>query len=152
VVDVLAQGSGALLHAQTFSHHPVACAAGLAAIAYIENHQLVARCAVMGSVLHQRLERLRELPAVGDIRGRGLLAGIELVADRAQRTPFPRAQRMAERIAARAMEEGLIVWPNTGHVNGVDGDLIMLSPPYVIEEREIDLIVDRLLTVLKTVD
>lgn len=152
VVEVLAGGSGALLHAQTFSHHPVACAAGLAAIAYIENHRLVARCAVMGTVLHQRLEVLRELPQVGDIRGRGLLAGIELVADRAQRTPFPRAQRMAERVTARAMDQGLVVWPNTGHVNGVDGDLIMLAPPYVIEDREVDLIVDRLLTVLRTVD
>lgn len=144
VVDVLARGSGSLLHAQTYSHHPVACAAGLAALEYLEGHRLVERCAHMGRILHQRLGRLREHELVGDIRGRGLLAGVELVADRERRTPFPRLARLAERVAARALEHGLVVWPNTGHVGGTEGDLILLAPPFVISEDEIDQLVERL--------
>jgi adenosylmethionine-8-amino-7-oxononanoate aminotransferase len=143
VVDVLAQGSGALLHAQTFSHHPVACAAGLAAIAYIESHQLVARCAVMGTVLHQRLERLRTLPAVGDIRGRGLLAGIELVADRGDKRPFPPTAGIGRRVAAAAFARGLILLAGQpGLVEGLAGDHLLLAPPYVITKEQIESVVE----------
>jgi hypothetical protein len=144
MADVLARGSGSLLHAQTFSHHPVACAAGVAALAYLDRHGLVERCARMGEVLHRKLQALREFPQVGDIRGRGLLAGIELVADQSERRPFARGEMVAERVAAAAMAHGLVVWPNTGHVNGTDGDLILLAPPFVIEEPEIDELVTRL--------
>ena len=149
LADVLARGSGSLLHAQTFSHHPVACAAGLAALDYLDRLQLIARCATRGELLHQSLSPLFKHETVGDIRGRGLLAGIELVADREKRTPFPRSRKVAERVAQLAMEEGLVVWPNTGHANGQDGDLIMLAPPFVVSEDEIGEIVRRLETVLK---
>ncbi len=143
IVDVLAHGSRGLLHAQTFSHSPAMCAAGLAAVRYIKSHGLVARCAEMGRVLHQRLEPLRRLPQVGDIRGRGLLAGIEFVADQATRAPFPRAERFTERFQAAAERQGLMVWPNTGHADGVNGDLVVLAPPYIVTEAEIDEIVRR---------
>ncbi|HEX9895743.1 MAG TPA: aminotransferase class III-fold pyridoxal phosphate-dependent enzyme, partial [Gemmatimonadales bacterium] len=149
IIDVLAQGSGSLLHAQTFSHHPVACSAGLAALEYLDRHDLVTRSALMGELLHQQLQPLREFPIVGDIRGRGLLAGIEFVADRDSRRPIPRSERFAERFAQAAMDAGLVVWPNTGHANGVDGDLIMLAPPFVITEAEIDEIVTRLVATLR---
>ncbi|HEU5217016.1 MAG TPA: aminotransferase class III-fold pyridoxal phosphate-dependent enzyme, partial [Gemmatimonadales bacterium] len=89
ITDVLAHGSGALLHAQTFSHTPAMCAAGLAAVRYIRQHGLVERCARMGHILHQKLRPLLDLPHVGDIRGRGLLAGVEFVADKQSRAPFP---------------------------------------------------------------
>jgi len=143
IVDVLARGSGSLLHAQTFSHHPVACAAALATLEELERQSLLPRVASMGAVLHQRLQELLAHPIVGDVRGRGLLAGIELVADTAGKKPFPRAEKMAERFSQAAFDAGLVVWPNTGHANGVDGDLIMLAPPFIVTEAEIDEIVRR---------
>ena len=148
IADVLARGSGSLMHAQTFSHHPVLCAAGLAAVRYLEEHQLVARCHRMGALLHRKLEALREHPLVGDVRGRGLLAGIELVQDRASRAPFPRSAKLAERLVDAAMTEGLIVWPNTGHADGTNGDLVTLAPPFVVTEDELDEIIRRLLAAL----
>jgi hypothetical protein len=138
LADVVAGGSGALLHAQTFSHHPTLCAAGVAAIRYLRDHGLIARCATIGTAFHQRLAALRELPAVGDVRGRGLLAGIEFVTDKGTRAPFPRSARVAERFAAAALEAGLVVWPNVGQADGVNGDLAMLAPPFVITEDQLD--------------
>ena len=149
IADVLAAGSGAVLHAQTFSHTPTMCAAGTAAVRYLRRHGLVARCERMGRLLHDRLEALREFPFVGDIRGRGLLAGIEFVADRESRAPFPRKERFAERVAAAAERAGLMVWPNTGHADGVTGDLVVLAPPFISAEAEIDQLVARLKSALE---
>jgi adenosylmethionine-8-amino-7-oxononanoate aminotransferase len=143
IVDVIAGTSGALLHAQTFSHHPVCCAAGAYTLRYLRDHQLVARCATMGPIFHRKLEALRKWPNVGDVRGRGLLAGIEFVENVETRAPFARSLRIAETFAHEALNAGLIVWPNVGQANGVDGDLVMLAPPFVIEESEMDEIVDR---------
>jgi adenosylmethionine-8-amino-7-oxononanoate aminotransferase len=143
IADVLAAGSGALLHAQTFSHHPTLCAAGVATLRYLRQHALIERCAAIGPVFHQRLGALRNLPGVGDVRGRGLLAGIEFVADPGTRAPFPRAARFAESFAEAALDEGLVVWPNVGQADGVNGDLAMLAPPFVVTHEEIDLIVQR---------
>jgi hypothetical protein len=143
IVDVLAAGPQALLHAQTFSHTPMICAAGVAAIRYIRQHDLIARCATMGQLLHHKLQALREFPFVGDIRGRGLLAGIEFVADTMTRAPFPRSARFAERFTAAAQRAGLMVWPNTGHADGENGDLVVLAPPFIISEAELDEMVVR---------
>src|SRR5881396_526450 len=138
ILDVIAGGSGSFLHAQTFSHHPVACAAGLAAVRHLKQHALVERCARMGAVLHQRLATLKALPHVGDVRGRGLLAGIEFVEDEATRAPFPRAAKFAETFTDAALEAGITVWPNVGHADGVNGDLVLVAPPFIITEAEID--------------
>jgi adenosylmethionine-8-amino-7-oxononanoate aminotransferase len=143
IVDVIARGSGALVHAQTFSHHPVSCAAGAATLRYLREHKLVERCASMGPVFHRRLEGLRNLPHVGDVRGRGLLAGIEFVEDVDTQSPFPRAAHFAETFAMAALDAGLVVWPNVGQATGTDGDLVMLAPPFVIEDEEMDEIVSR---------
>jgi adenosylmethionine-8-amino-7-oxononanoate aminotransferase len=151
ITDVLAAGSTALLHAQTYVHSPAMCAAGAAAIRHLRRHGLVARCAAMGRVLHERLQVLRALPYVGDIRGRGLLAGIEFVEDVESRAPFLREQRFAERFTAAAERAGLMVWPNTGQADGVNGDLVMLAPPFVITEAEIDEIVTRFKAALEDV-
>jgi adenosylmethionine-8-amino-7-oxononanoate aminotransferase len=138
VIEPIAQGSGALLHAQTFSHHPVLAAAGLAAVRHAERHGLVERCRRMGALMHARLEALRELPYVGDVRGRGLLAGVEFVADKATRAPLPRRLRFAETFSEAALGAGLMTWANVGQANGVDGDLCCLAPPFVVDEAEID--------------
>jgi len=110
---------------------------GVATMRYLKRHKLVERCARMGRVLHERLAPLTKLPHVGDVRGRGLMAGIELVADKATRRPFPRAERRAEGLAARCFERGLVVYPSTGCANGTDGDLVMLAPPFVVTEDEL---------------
>src|SRR5258706_9055529 len=91
IVDTIANGSGTFMHAQTFSHHPVACAAGVATMRYLKDHKLVERCAQMGRMLHERLAPLAQLPHVGDVRGPGLLARIEFVEDKASPAPFPRS-------------------------------------------------------------
>lgn len=138
VTDVIAKGSGAFLHAQTFSHHPVLCAAGIATLTYLEKHKLVERSAAMGRVMHQKLAVLTDLPYVGDVRGRGLLAGIEFVRDKATKAPFPRELKLAETFAAVAQEGGLMVWPNVGGADGVLGDLVMFAPPFIVTEAQID--------------
>jgi adenosylmethionine-8-amino-7-oxononanoate aminotransferase len=143
ILDPIAKGSGSLLHAQTFSHHAVLCATGLATVRYIRKHSLVKRSAEMGRLFHQKLQALLELPHVGDVRGRGLLAGVEFVEDKGSRAAMLRKQKFAERFADAALEEGLMVWPNVGQANGTDGDLALLAPPFIISEEEIDEIVSR---------
>jgi adenosylmethionine-8-amino-7-oxononanoate aminotransferase len=138
IIDVIADGAGALKHAQTFSHFALGCAAGVAALRYIEEHGLVARAAAMGKVLHERLGALRELPAVGDVRGLGLLAGVELVADKATKRPFARSQKVAERLVETAQALGLVLWSNVGHADGESGDLVTVAPAFVITEAQID--------------
>lgn len=137
LVDVLARGSGVFLHAQTFSHHATLCAAGVATIKYLRRHGLIQRCAAMGRVLHQRLQDLRSLDCVGDVRGRGLLAGIEFVEEKSSRRPFPPSVRFAESFAANALDLGLVLWPNAGQLADGTGDLAMLAPPFIIDEQQI---------------
>jgi adenosylmethionine-8-amino-7-oxononanoate aminotransferase len=137
VADVIARGSGAVLHAQTFSHHATLCAAGVATLRYLRRHRLVERCAAMGQVLQSKLQSLRGHPAVGDVRGRGLLAGIEFVADTTTREPFPPESRFAETFAAAALELGLVVWPNVNQLEDGTGDLAMVAPPFIITEEQV---------------
>ena len=141
LIDVIANHSGALLHAQTFSHHATLCAAGVATIKFLRENRLVERCARMGVVLQTQLQQLRALPYIGDVRGRGLLAGIEFVEDKNTRAPFPRAVGFAESFAASALDLGLIIWPNAGQLGDGTGDLAMLAPPFVIDEDQIEEIV-----------
>lgn len=138
VTDAIVTGSGAFLHAQTFSHHPVLCAAGIATLKYLEEHKLVERSAAMGRVMHDKLAGLKDLPFVGDVRGRGLLAGIEFVQDKATKAPFPREAKFAEKFTEAAQQGGLIVWPNVGGADGERGDLVMFAPPFIVTEEQID--------------
>jgi hypothetical protein len=138
IIDVIAQGAGALKHAQTFSHFALGCAAGVATLRYIEKHNLVTRAARMGHVLHEKLGALRELPAVGDVRGIGMLAGVELVADKESAQPFPRSKKVAERLVETAQALGLVLWSNIGHADGESGDLVTVAPAFVITEEQID--------------
>lgn len=137
VVDTIARGSGYFQHAQTYSHSPVACAAGLATVRYMKRERLVERAVEMSPQLFAALAPLRAHPAVGDVRGIGLLAAVDLVSDRATRAPFPRAAKVAERLTQRALENGLILWPNSGHADGVNGDLLMVAPPLTVSAAEL---------------
>lgn len=138
ILDPIAKSSGSVIHAQTFTHTPMMCAAGLAAVRYIKKHDLIARCRIKGERLHQLLAPVRSHPLVGDVRGRGLLAGIEFVADRTAKRPFARKLKVAERVTDAALDAGLMVWPNVGQADGTDGDLVCLAPPFVVTDAEMD--------------
>ena len=122
----------------TYSGNPLSCAAGLAVLRYIEKNRLVERSAQMGKYLFERFARMKELPMVGDIRGKGLLLGIELVQDKERKTPFPRSQKVAETLTDRAFQNGLILMSGAGTADGVSGDHTVVSPPFIITEKEID--------------
>ena len=135
---------GGLMHAQTYSQHAVAAAAGIATLDYIAKNSLVERAAALGPLLQSRLARLAAegegVELVGDVRGVGLLAGVELVADRASKRPFDREFKVAERLVDAGLRRGIVLWPNTGHADGVNGDLVLIAPPLVISEEEIELL------------
>jgi len=151
ILEPIAGGTGAFIHGLTFAHTPVICAAGIAAMDYLERNRLVQRSEESGRHLLERLQALYEVPFVGDIRGKGLFAGIELVEDRDLKKPFPRETALTERICRAAQENGLVLWPNVGHVDGEAGDLLLLGPPLVITLEQIDTLVDRLMRTLETV-
>ena len=138
IVDVLASTSGYFNHAQTYSHTPVTCAAGVATIRYLKKNNLVERCAEMGDVLSARLNELREFPVVGDVRGKGLMWAVEFVQDRKTKNPFARSEKFAERFTEAAFRNGLILWFNVGHVDGTNGDLVMVAPPFTVTDDEIE--------------
>ena len=144
LVDAIFKRGHNYLHAQTFAHHPVGCAAGLATFDYLQKHDLIAACARSGLALFEKLSDLRSHPHVGDIRGKGLLIGIEFVKDKKKKTPFPRKIRYVERFVAKALEKGLVLWPNVGHGDGTNGDLVLVAPPFIIKNREISLISEKI--------
>jgi hypothetical protein len=148
IVDTLFNKGKSFLHAQTFSHHPVGCAAGVATLHYIQKHRLVERCARIGKDFLSKILTLRSHPHIGDIRGIGLLVGVEFIQDKKNKRPFPRKLKYAEQFLASAMEKGLILWWNTGQADGTNGDLVLLAPPYNITRKEISLIHEKMEEVL----
>jgi len=136
VAEAIQHGSGAFEHGFTYQAHPVAMAAGLAVLDYIDQHHLFDRVLSAGRELLAALEPLRQHPNVGDIRGLGLLLGIEFVKDRASREPFPRSAGFAERVRQAAMEEGVTTYPIQGCADGERGDHILLAPPFTISADE----------------
>jgi adenosylmethionine-8-amino-7-oxononanoate aminotransferase len=135
----------------TYSGNPLSCAVGLAVLRYIEKQGLVQRSASMGNYLFERLSRLKELPMVGDVRGKGLLLGIELVHDQESKTPFERSRKIAETIVRKAFDKGLVLLPGHGFEESVVGDILMIAPPFIIEEEEIKVISDILQGVIMEV-
>jgi adenosylmethionine-8-amino-7-oxononanoate aminotransferase len=142
-VHATIKAAGPFVHGFTYSHSPVGAAVAREVLRIIETEGLVEASAVKGARLQDRLhESLDEEAAVGEIRGRGLLVGIELVADRESRRPFPRSARVTEAVVGAARRLGVLVYSSTGVADGVDGDLIVLGPPFIVTNAEIDRIVD----------
>ncbi len=145
IVDAFAQGSGSFQHGHTYLGHAVACAAALAVQQVIVRDSLLQAVQRQGAGLQQRLRAaFGEHPHIGDIRGRGLFQAIELVADRAHKTPFDPARRLHLRIKAEAMARGLMVYPMGGTVDGQRGDHVLLAPPFIIDDAQLDDLVGRL--------
>jgi len=147
IVDSIFNNRKYFLHAQTFAQHPVGCAVGLATLNYLKKHNLVERCSAMGDILRRELGPLLDHPHVGDIRGKGLLLGIEFVREKAEKKPFLRKEKYVEQFVFKAAEEGMVVWPNIGQADGINGDLILLAPPFIINPDEIS----KILNILKKV-
>lgn len=143
--DAFARGSGRFMHGHTYMGHPVACAAALQVQRIVQRDQLVDAARLQGHALHGRLAAaLGGHRHVGDIRGRGLLQAFEIVADRSDKIPFAPTLQLNARIREQAMARGLLVYAMGGTIDGRRGDHILLAPPFTVQDKDLDLIIDRL--------
>jgi len=134
----IAEGSARFEHGFTYHGHPVACAAGLAVLKGLRRRRMVQNAGRMSKLMQSGLLELKaRLPVIGDVRGAGLLWGIEFVEDRSTRKPFPSDFKFAARVREEAFQRGLIVYPGSGFIDGERGDHILLAPPLVISSGEI---------------
>ena len=145
VFQAIHDGSGSFQHSHTYMGHPAACAGALAVQEVIDAEDLLANVRRRGEQLRAALDTaFGDHPHVGDIRGRGLFLALELVTDRATKTPFDPALKIHQRVKAAAMTNGLMVYPSGGTVDGVRGDHVLLAPPFIVDEALVTMIVDRL--------
>ena len=139
VVDAIANGSGSFTHGFTYNAHPVSVAVGRAVLRRIREHKLVQAASQQGTAgpaLKSALEGLREVPSVGDVRGLGLLWGVEFVADKKTKQPYPMELNFAGRVGQAAAARGLLVYPMQGCVDGYAGDHLLIAPPAVISPEQ----------------
>ena len=149
VVDAIAKGSGAFLHGFTYNAHPISLAAGRAVLRYLNTHGLVGAAdsqqdGSLAQTLRGALDGLLGLPVVGDVRGVGLLLGVEFVADKRTKEPFAADKNFSSRVGQAAAERGLLVYPMQGSVDGVNGDHLLLAPPAVMTKEQATWAVDQL--------
>jgi adenosylmethionine-8-amino-7-oxononanoate aminotransferase len=142
IVDAFEKGSAAFMHGFTYQSHPVATAAGNAVFDYLEAHKLFDRVAPAGQALKNALAPVEHHPNVGQVRGLGLLQGIEFVQNKSTREPFPKEAGIAEKIRQATLEKNVLTYPTQGCVDGVRGDHILLAPPFIIASQESQLIAD----------
>lgn len=143
--DTFRDGSGFFQHGHTYMAHPAACAASLAVLDAIEDRDLLTNVTERGVELRDALaDRMGQHPHVGDIRGRGLFVGVEIVENRETKTPFDTERAIPSRIKSSAMAGGLMVYPMGGTIDGSRGAHVLLAPPYIVESGHISTIVDRL--------
>src|SRR5580692_11149898 len=145
IYEAFSAGTGAFVNGHTYSAHAIACAAALAVQDVIHDENLLERVRLAGALLRKRLlERFGGHRYVGDVRGRGLLMAIELVAERETKVPFDPVLKLNARVKAEAFARGLLVYPGAGTVDGGRGDHVLLAPPYIVSDGEIEVIVERL--------
>ncbi len=145
IVAEIERNTGAFAHGHTYVGHATACAAGVAVLKVFDESGLVERSAAMGARLHEMLKaRFADHPHIGDIRGRAMFRGLEIVADRQTKEPFEARHRLAARIKARAMANGLICYPMSGTKDRFSGDHVLLAPPFIMEERHMEELLDKL--------
>ncbi|WP_417436115.1 aspartate aminotransferase family protein [Hoeflea sp.] len=145
IYQAIENGSGFFQHGHTYMGHPAACAAGLAVVGAIENRNLLPKVEEMGRLLRAGLQaRFGQHPHVGDIRGRGLFVGVELVQDRETKQPFAPGDRISAKIKAATFDAGLICYPMSGTIDGRSGDHVLLAPPYIITPEQVGELIDKL--------
>lgn len=151
IVEAFERGSGAFMHGFTYQSHPVCMAAGNAVFDYLEAHKLFERVNPAGKNLREALSPLLAHPHVGDVRGLGLLLGVEFLKEKSRREPFPKSENIAGKIRQAALAEGVLTYPTQGCVDGQRGDHILLAPPFTISPEESALIARALKTALTKV-
>ncbi|WP_374370071.1 aspartate aminotransferase family protein [Tabrizicola sp.] len=150
IYTAIAEGSGFFQHGHTYMGHPMAAAAARAVLDAILGRGLLARVLEQGAKLDAALRaELGQHPHIGDIRGRGLFRGIELVADRETKAPFDPARKLHAEVKKRAFEAGLVCYPMGGTIDGHRGDHVLLAPPFIIEDAQIDELVGKLATAIR---
>jgi len=132
------EGTGAFVHGHTYSQNPLSAAIGCAVVDYLIKHDLISRSARMGEYFLQALKTLNKHQFVGDVRGRGLFAGIEFVKDKKTKEPFDPKLKLNASVGNRAFEKGLITYPGGGGADGIHGDHLLLAPPLIITQEQID--------------
>ncbi len=151
IYETIENGTGFFQHGHTYLGHPTAAAAGVAVVNAMLDRQLIPRVKTQGDKLAAALQaQFGQHPHVGDIRGRGLFQGIELVADRESKTPFDPSRKIAGRIKAAAFEAGMICYPMSGTIDGQTGDHVLLAPPFIISDDQIDELVQKLSGAVET--
>ena len=139
------------VHGFTWSHNALGSAVALATLRRLRDDHLVDRAREVGGKLKAELAAaLADDAAVGDVRGIGMMIGIELVADRETKEPFPRQRQVTEAVLAAARDLGLLLYSSTGHVDGADGDLVMLGPPFVLTDEDRATLVERTAAAIRT--
>ena len=152
IYDAIANGSGFFQHGHTYLGHPIACAASLAVLTKLIDENMCKKVKDKGEMLQKILERdLGQNQFVGDIRGRGLFRGVEIVKDRSTKEPFSRKLNIANNIKKEALNLGLICYPMQGTVDGIIGDHILIAPPFIINEDEINEISSKLKTTIENI-
>ncbi|MER8646423.1 aspartate aminotransferase family protein [Mesorhizobium sp. M1252] len=145
IYRAFAEGSGLFQHGHTYIGHPIAAAAASKVVEILKRPEIMANVAKMGDRLQAGLDAaLGQSPHVGDIRGRGLFRGVEIVADKNTKQPFDPARKMHSRIKKEAMKRGLMCYPMGGTIDGARGDHVLLAPPYIVQPAQIDLIVEKI--------
>lgn len=144
IVDGFERNSGVFEHGFTYSGHPVACAAGVAAVDCLMERGLIASVAERESELFAGLEQLRRFDLVGDVRGRGFLAGIELVRNRKTKEPLDPSVKVSQLLSKAALQSGLLIYPGSGSIDGQKGDHVIIAPPFTISAEEMQELFRRL--------
>lgn len=150
IYAAIADGSGFFQHGHTYMGHPVAAAAANAVVTAILKRDLLSAVNRQGAKLHSALtERVGQNPNIGDIRGRGLFIGVELVSDRGSKQPFDPSLGLAKKVKKNAFEAGLICYPMSGTIDGKTGDHVLLAPPFIINDNQIDELTSKLATAIE---
>jgi adenosylmethionine-8-amino-7-oxononanoate aminotransferase len=142
IFDAFLKGSGIFVHGHTYGGNPLSAAVALAVVNTLVRDKLAENSRTVGAYLLQRLqEKLLPFSFVGDVRGKGLMQGVELVRDKKTKEPFPVAMGIAEKITGMLVKHGVIVYPGTGNADGENGDQFLLAPPLILSKDQADEIV-----------
>ncbi|RKF14715.1 aspartate aminotransferase family protein [Roseovarius spongiae] len=152
IYDAIRDGSGFFQHGHTYIGHPVACAAALAVLRKLTEGGLTRRSAELGEALDAKLRAaFGQHPHIGDIRGRGMFRGLEIVEDRETKEPFDPARGVNKAVKKAAMEAGLLCYPMGGTIDGKRGDHVLLAPPFILDDAQLDELVEKLGTAFRAV-
>ena len=151
IYDAIYNGSGSFADGITFSGHPVSCAASVATLNYLEKNKLVERVEKIGAYFLENLLPLRDMDIVGDVRGKGLLLAVEFVSDKKSKASFPRSKKVFENVKSAALAKGLVIGGGVGTADGVDGDICVMTPPFIITKEEVDKAIEILKSAIEDV-